>query len=370
MEEHIQAPRDTGARFIGTTAEAAIDLTKSYDYQKLVEEEVREYDNIEVTEHLREGGVHAHKAWDYWFRYLCDRVWQTHFCNEIVIHCNQVDRPRILSLGCGYGGVELSTAKQLRTPYEFIAVDINPHLFEEAGRRAALEGLNITWEAADMNFIRLQENVFDVIYAHASLHHVLNLEHVCEQVYKGLKRDGCLVVADIIGKTRVLFWQENVEVAAEIVREMPDRYKARISDFDGLIRSYGEPGVQVGMEGIRQEEIPRQLSKWFSPIKMFTYGSFMRLICTNPVIGKMLDPDREEDRRYLEDLFELDLKLVREGKLRPTELFGVFRKKPQSRAGQGTSGGGEWDQVSLERGLQGSGRRSVPGGWLWADDEG
>ncbi len=38
-----------------TTRDVAIDLTRDCDYQKLVEEEIIEYDKIEVTEDLREG---------------------------------------------------------------------------------------------------------------------------------------------------------------------------------------------------------------------------------------------------------------------------------------------------------------------------
>lgn len=53
----------------------------------------------------------------------------------------------------------------------------------------------------------------------------------------------------------------------------------------------------------------------------------MRLICTHPIISPRLDPDRDPDRRVLEALFELDLKLVKERELRPTEMFAVLRRK-------------------------------------------
>ena len=82
------------------------------------------------------------------------------------------------------------------------------------------------------------------------------------------------------------------------------------------------------MEGIRQEQIEKLIRKCFSPIKMFKYGSFMRLICTDPVVGPSLNPDVEEDKEYLEHLFNLDVKQVEDGKLRPTEMFAVFEKKP------------------------------------------
>jgi len=81
------------------------------------------------------------------------------------------------------------------------------------------------------------------------------------------------------------------------------------------------------MKGIRQEEVELQVGKFFTPIKMFKYGSFMRMICTHPELGRRLDPDRITDREYLEYLFQLDLQQVQMKKLRPTEMLAVYIKK-------------------------------------------
>jgi hypothetical protein len=72
------------------------------------------------------------------------------------------------------------------------------------------------------------------------------------------------------------------------------------------------------------------LSAWFEPVKVFTFGSFIRMICTHPVIGSALDPDQPDDRRYLEQLFDYDLALIASGQLRATEMFGVFERKTQA----------------------------------------
>jgi len=54
-----------GEHDVSLAQHVAIDLTGNFDYKKLTEEEIQEYSNIEVTEDLREGGFHGHKAWRY-----------------------------------------------------------------------------------------------------------------------------------------------------------------------------------------------------------------------------------------------------------------------------------------------------------------
>ena len=323
---------------ITTVRDVEIDLTHGTQYDRLVHEEIDHYSTINVTHDLLEGGVFTHACWNFYFQYLAKTLFHTWFDHEVAVHANRIDRPRLLSLGCGYGGHELSIAAKLRKPFELIAVDLNPKLFPEAERRARNAGLDIKFIATDLNFISLVPASFDIVYAHASLHHVLNLEHLFAQLQQALKDHGRLIVLDIIGKTQVLFWKENVEFAADVIRRMPLRYRppgkrlSRYFRFDpySIIPGYVEPAVQVGMEGIRQEEIEALILQRFTPVKVFKYNAFMRLICTNAYFGSRLDPDRRKDRKYLEKLIRLDNRQIASGKLRPTEMFGVFEKRSEA----------------------------------------
>jgi Flp pilus assembly protein TadD/ubiquinone/menaquinone biosynthesis C-methylase UbiE len=317
-----------GCPAVGTTQDVAVDWTQAFDYQTLTDEEIDEYSHIEVTEDLREGGIHAQKAWAYWFEYLGARFLKTSLSTEIVSFCNTIEHPRILSLGCGYGGIELNIAGLLDKPFHITAVDLNGQLFSRARQEAKSHGFDVNFMDLDLNYVFIPENSFDLIFAHASLHHLLNLEHVFHQIHRGLKDHGRLIVQDIIGKTQVLFWKENVDRAIEVVAQMPAQYKKGIPDQQAIIAPYAEPAMQKGMEGIRQEEIPTLLESFFTPVKSFRYGAFMRLICTHPELGKRLDPDRPADREYLEELFNLDLQLVAQNKLRPTEMLAVYEKSP------------------------------------------
>jgi ubiquinone/menaquinone biosynthesis C-methylase UbiE len=321
---------------VSTTRDIKVDLTRDAQYDELVNEEIEHYSAIEVTKELTEGGTHAQKAWAYYFEYLQRHLFHTSFHDEVVAHANSVSSPRLLSLGCGYGGQDLMIASRLSRPFEIIAIDLNSRLFAEAERRARSEDFNIQFVPADMNFISIQPGAFDVIYAHASLHHALNLEHLFDQIYCGLKDNGRLVVLDIIGKTQVLFWKENVEFAARLIRNLPFRYRPWVSKLFwrsvmfnpySVIEPYSEPAIQVGMEGIRQEEIEPLLQQRFTPVKLFKYNAYMRLICTNPAIGPRLDPAQPRARAYLDKLIDLEMQQIENGNLRATELLGVFEKR-------------------------------------------
>ncbi len=303
------------------------DRTKNCDYERLLKEEIHEHNNIEVTKDLRIGGVHDLRPWHYWFEYLTREIWKTNWSNEVIHYANRVPRPRILSLGCGHEGHELAIARSLTKPYAMIALDLAAETFREAEKRAKAMGLNIMFEAADLNFIKLKQSCFDIVFAHASLHHLLNFENLFSQIHKGLKKEGHLIVLDIIGKNNGLFWKENVDFAREIVRTMPDKYKKGANSVDEIIPPYVERSGQQGMEGISQEELEEQILRYFIPARLFKYGSFVRLVCTNKILGNNFNLDIVEDREYLRNLFQLDLEQVRKNALRPTEIFGVFLRR-------------------------------------------
>jgi SAM-dependent methyltransferase len=323
---------------IGTTLDVVLDRTGQTpkDYNRLVAEEIEHYDGIAVTDQLTEGGIHAYKSWEHYFQYLYNNYFKLSFYEAVWRAVEGREAPTVLSLGCGYGGHDLEIARKLRSPYELIAVDLNPRVYDTASRRAEAEGLHIRFQPLDLNRVALRPGHFDVIYAVASIHHILNLEHLFEQLHRGLKDDGRLVVLDIIGKTQVEFWRENVEYAAEVVRRLPSRYRPPVGRrfwrrwlFDPytIIPRFIEPQIQEGMEGIRQEEIVPLLERWFQPQKLFYYDAYMRILCTNWFLGPRLDPRNDEDRKVLEWLIDQEMEVISSGKLRPTEVFGIYTKK-------------------------------------------
>ena len=191
---------------LGIAHEVVMDQTQSDDYDRLVSEEIQHYTDISITDSLTEGGDHANPSWNYYFEHLYGKHFKISFYDAIWRALDAREAPKVLSLGCGYGGHDLHIARKIaRRLFELIAVDLNPRIYDQAMRRVRAEGLPIRFQPLDLNRVALQPGYFDVIYAVASIHHILNLEHLLEQLHRGLKDNGRLVIVDIIGKTQVEF---------------------------------------------------------------------------------------------------------------------------------------------------------------------
>ncbi len=299
------------------------DLTKTYDYARLIEEEKEHYSHIEVTEDLREGGVHASSAWQHYWERVGKIIGASGFANlgaYLSQSLSHLDRPiEVLSLGSGYCGNELALARQFSCEYRIRCTDINEALFEKAKSVARDERLKIEFGVADINFLALERGRYDLIFAHAVIHHVINLEPLFDQLARGLAPGGVLHLVDVVGKNRKLIWDESERFANALLDLLPDRVTRGVR--------LAVPEEAEGMEGIRQQDIVPQLRQSFTPLFEHRHGAFMRFICTHPELGPTLDPRNEEGRRYLDFLIDCDDSAVRRGILAPLEIWGVYRPR-------------------------------------------
>ena len=106
--------------------------------------------------------------------------------------------PRILELGCGEGNltVELSSRGMQVT-----GIDLSAERIGRASRKAANLRLPSppTFTASDLNTIDLPGESFDCVVAHDSLHHILRLGRLCDEVHKTLRPGGHFLVIDYVG---------------------------------------------------------------------------------------------------------------------------------------------------------------------------
>jgi SAM-dependent methyltransferase len=299
------------------------DLTLNWDYRRLIEEEKEHYSKIEVTNELTEGGQHAASSWKYYWTRVAEEIRSSPFSDVtgyLERQYTKTFRPlRILSLGSGYCGHELAMAQRLKCAYEITCTDINENLFTEARRRATASGLAIRFKVEDLNFIRIAPGGYDMIFAHAVLHHVINLEFLFDQISQGLSNGGIFHLVDVIGQNRRLLWEENERFANLILDALP----RELTEGVRIQASYD----QEGMEGVRQEEIVSILRERFDALYEHTHGAFMRYVCTDERFGRHLNPDHILGKRHLDLLIDIDRSTVRNGILRPLEIWGVYRPR-------------------------------------------
>lgn len=298
------------------------DLTSSYDYTRLAFQERQHFaEEAEITGDLRLGGIHAHDAWRYYWARTMARLPEPGLADPLRILQERFPRAplRILSLGSGYCGEELALARRLGGRCHVRCTDLNGDLFEEARRRSRAEGLDFAFEELDLNFARITTGAWHLIFAHASLHHIINLEHLFDQIRRGLVEGGLFKLVEVIGQNRRLLWKENERFARRLLRQLPFRIR-------GPCRLRA-PSHTEGMEGIRQQEILPLLHTHFTPLAEIRHGAFMRAICLHRHLGPRLDPSDEKRRRWLDWLIDADASAVRTGLLKPLEVWGLYEPR-------------------------------------------
>ena len=72
----------------------------------------------------------------------------------------------------------------------------------KARQIAEEQSLPLTYEVADLNFVKLPEKAFDLVVAQTCLYHILFLEHVADQIWRSLENDGYLWIHDFVGETQ------------------------------------------------------------------------------------------------------------------------------------------------------------------------
>jgi SAM-dependent methyltransferase len=172
---------------------------------------------------------------------------------------------------------------------------------------------------ADLNFVTLKENTYDIIIAKSILHHIINLEHLLIQVNRALKPDGIFIVFDYIGESKQQWKNDKIMFINDLLK------------IFNLEISKGAYDNFVPFESIRSEEIPGIIDQIFSESnKIIEYK--WDYICSaaqnglfhNQLRNNIILPDNVGTivENCLKD-FEKD---AIKHNLIPTILFGVYKK--------------------------------------------
>ena len=94
----------------------------------------------------------------------------------------------------------------------FHGVDLSEDAIKEARRIAQQEALNISYSVDDLNSIKLEPNSYDLVITQNCLHHVLQLEHLADEIHRTLKPGGLLWVQDFVGETQLQFSDKRLDI--------------------------------------------------------------------------------------------------------------------------------------------------------------
>jgi 2-polyprenyl-3-methyl-5-hydroxy-6-metoxy-1,4-benzoquinol methylase len=204
---------------------------------------------------------------------------------------------KALSVGCGFGVIERLLRR--RNYCQLIhGVDVAEGAIEGARKTAEEESLDgLTYEVADLNTTTFPKETYDVVYAHAALHHVFQLEHLLDQIKQTLKPGGLFVVYEYIGPSQMQFPRRDLELADIFLNLIPERYrrmrkrmdiKKEAARFSLEAMNRSDPS-----EGIRANEIVPLVASRFE-VRHFRYvGGTLLLLVFNEIAWNFDEKDAE-----------------------------------------------------------------------------
>jgi hypothetical protein len=182
--------------------------------------------------------------------------------------------------------------------------------------------------AMDANTLDLQGERYDVILCAAGLHHLVELEHVVDEIARGLVSEGEFwSIGEYVGLSGARLWPEAYAIANPFFRRLPERYRINRS-WPGNPVDQDLPNLDCSVgtfEGIRSPEIEGLLNNILLPHYVTRQACFLWRFFDGAYIANY-DLENKEDLTTIRKAVALDAEHQRQGG-RPTNLSGVYRKR-------------------------------------------
>jgi len=235
---------------------------------------------------------------------------------------------KCLTIGCGFGDLERGYSQ-----YGFTAshegIDIASGAVEAAGEAARAEGhTHIRYWMADMNTAELPPSTYDVLFAHQSVHHIEQLEHLAEQARRALKPGGLFMLNEYVGLNRLQVAPDQQEFGSGLLRLLPERY---VRKPDGTLRRHMELSTaeQVSAydpsEAVRSEDIADVLSGTLDLMERRDYGGNILHMSLHNIVGNFCTDD-PRDNAWLSWLFDAEDRLLGEDGITSDFTVLVYRR--------------------------------------------
>jgi SAM-dependent methyltransferase len=234
-------------------------------------------------------------------------------------------RPRLLSLCAGEAGIEGQLIESAGTEVDITLLDVNGILLERAAARMPPTARTTLWQGA-VESLRAGAADFDVVCFVSGLHHVVVLEEVLSRAVSWLAPGGEFwLIGEQVGRNGNRLWPDAQRVADRLFRDLPERL--RFNHSTGRLDE-SMPDVNYAsscFEGIRSEDIPVALARYFTPETEHRRDCFLWRFVEVAYSGNY-DLASEEDVQILRTLVAEEFAFYCSGGL-GTELNGVYRAK-------------------------------------------
>jgi SAM-dependent methyltransferase len=179
--------------------------------------------------------------------------------------------------------------------------DISPWVLRRATLSMGRYWRRVSTHVADVNFVTLPRDAYDLVLCNASLHHFVELERVLDQIAGALNESGLFLVWEYVGENRLQWSEARIAFQQALLDEVPEEF--RVSPDARL-----EPADTAPMspfEAVRSADIPALLQERFHPEFWKTFGGALA-----PLVWSLRVDDMAHARPdVLDRLFQIDREL-------------------------------------------------------------
>lgn len=243
------------------------------------------------------------------------------------------NRLRVLVLGCGEGWLERGIAEW---PFvaDIDAVDFAADAVQRARTQTEAMGISKIWyDVVDLNHADLGAAKYDVVVAHAVIHHVENLEHAAQAIERALKPDGFLVLNEYVGPSRFQYSDDVDRAINALLHVLPPRLRRSTLHGD-LYDRRARPTVDQMIasdpsESVRSSELLARFGKRFDFMERRNIGGTILQHLLYDIVANFQFED-VRDRSILELLCATDAMLVDTGVVPCDFVIAAARKRGSS----------------------------------------
>lgn len=236
---------------------------------------------------------------------------------------------KVLALGTGVCSHELKLA-ELNPHWEIHCYDFSDELLKTAKRTADDKKLNnIFFFAENILTHNFDQNDYDVVFFHASLHHFDKISEFLDKiVIKNLKSEGYLVINEYVGKNRLQYSDLQLEYINKAIDVIPKKYR-KIFKTEIYKNHYSGSGllrmiIADPSECADSESILPSIHKKFNVLEEKSFGNNILQSALKDIAHHFVEMD-EEKSEILAKVFHLEDQLL---KIHPSDfVFGVYRLK-------------------------------------------
>ena len=242
------------------------------------------------------------------------------------------EKPHFLSVGSGNCDAEIRVARRLRESglarFTIECLDLNPAMLERG--RAQAEEAELAdcflFTEADFNHWKAV-GPYSAVIANQSLHHVVALETLFDEIKRSLRPEGYFITSDMIGRNGHQRWPEAFRAVQRFWKELPIEYRYNRT-FERYEEKYLEHDCSVeGFEGIRAQEILPLLVEHFDFHLFVGFGNAVNVFLDRR-FGPNFDASADWDRDFIDRVHAFDEQALLAGELTPTQMFAVMTTEP------------------------------------------